>query len=166
MKTCSHLLFLLFTCLLPGVYAQTPQKSGSISDIGFIEGRWKTTADDKAIDAVWSAPAGESIVGYVRVMKEGMVTLYELFAFEQSDRGLVALVKHFKPGLIGVEEKDSSNRYHFIQAANGRATFEKEGEAMRVQYEKRGADKFAIVIGKEVNGKWEYKDFWQFSRVK
>src|SRR3989337_3036649 len=91
-------LFLSLSCLLtsflPHARAQSKQSPGTISDIRFIEGSWKAVAGDRSIDAVWSAPVGENMVGYVRVMKDGQIALYELFAFEKTDQGLVALVRH------------------------------------------------------------------------
>lgn len=147
-------------------FAQSQSKKGSISDIRFIEGSWKAVAGDRSIDAVWSKPTGESMVGYVRVMKEDKVVLYELFAFEQTKNGLVALVRHFGPGLVSWEEKENPNHYDFLEAGNGQALFEKQGEATRVRYEKRSNDEFAIVIGKQQDGVWVFKDFWKFSRVK
>lgn len=160
------LLLCLFATLLPEAYAQTLQKAGSLSDIRFIEGHWQATADGKLIEAVWSAPAGDNIVGFIRMMKDDKATLYELFAFEQTEQGPVALVKHFRPGLIGLEEKDKSDRYHFLEAGKGRAIFEKQGEDLRVLYEKRSDDQFAIALGKPQEGKWVFQDLWQFSRVK
>jgi hypothetical protein len=166
-----HLAFvLLLTCLLnsalPDARAQSKQNTGTISDVRFIEGSWKAVTADRSIDAVWSAPMGDNMVGYVRVMKDGQVSLYELFAFEKTEQGLVAHVRHFRPGLIAAEEKDTPNRYRFLEASKGRAYFEKQGEETRVLYEKRSEDQFAIVVGKKESGEWVYKDFWVFSRVK
>lgn len=161
--------FLFCVCLfttLPQALAQTQGNGGSVSDVGFIEGKWKAVAGDRSIDAIWSAPAAETLVGSVRVIKENKVVLYELFAFEQTPEGLVALVRHFGPGLIGREEKDKPDRYNFLEAGNGRALFEKQGEAVRVLYERRSEDEFAIVIGKPQDGEWVFKDFWKFSRAR
>lgn len=161
---------LMLTCLLnsvlPDARAQSKQNTGAISDVRFIEGSWKAVTADRSIDAVWSAPVGENMVGYVRVMKDGQVALYELFAFEKTEQGLVAHVRHFRPGLIAGEEKDKPDKYTFLEATEGRAYFEKQGQETRVLYEKRSNDQFAIVVGKKENGEWAYKDFWQFSRVK
>lgn len=161
----SHLLFCLCVLtVLPQAFAQT-QAKGSISDVRFIEGSWKAVWGDRSIDAVWSAPAGENMVGYVRVMRDNKVVLYELFAFEQTDQGLAAFVRHFNPGLIAREEKETPDRYNFVEAGNGRALFEKQGEATRVRYERRSDNGFAIVIGKQQDGQWVFKDFWVFTRV-
>lgn len=179
MKSC----LLFFACLLttlPYAFAQTSASSvsassaaetsgaarGSISDVRFVEGSWQAVAGDRSIDAVWSSPDAESMVGFVRVKKDGHVALYELFAFEQTEKGLIVSVRHFAPGLVASEEKENPNRYHFLEAGNGQALFEKQGEAVRVRYEKRSEDAFAIVIGKPQNGNWVFKDFWVFSRVK
>lgn len=167
MKRLKFLLLLcLLTIIMPKVYAQTQQHGGSLSDVSFIEGHWKATTADRSVEAVWSAPAGDNIVGFVRMMKDGKATLYEMFAFEQTEQGLVARVKHFKPGLIGLEDKDKSDQYHFLEAGKDRAVFEKQGEDLRVLYEKRSDNKFAIAIGKPKEGEWVFEDFWQFSRVK
>jgi gluconolactonase len=164
-KKCPFLLLLCLTgTLLP--WAQAQQKTGSLSDVKFIEGHWKGMNGATALEAVWSAPEGDNIVGFIRMMKEGKATLYELFAFEQTAQGPVALVKHFRPGLIGVEEKEVSDRYSFIEASEGRAVFEKQGESLRVLYEKRSADQFVIALGRTQEGKWVFKDLFVFNRVK
>jgi hypothetical protein len=162
MKAITIVLFLFAT----SHYATGQASKGSISDISFLEGRWQATPTGRTIDASWSAPDGKTIVGYVRVLKDGAIALYELFAFEETPNGLVVLVKHFKPGLVGVEEKDKADHYKFLEAGQGRALFEKTSEPVRVLYEKRGENQFAIVIGKPENGNWVFKDFWVFSRMK
>ncbi|MBC7921778.1 MAG: hypothetical protein H7Z75_11915 [Ferruginibacter sp.] len=168
MKNRASLLFLLLlsATLLPTARAQTSPKAGSLADVGFIEGHWKATTKDNRLEAVWSAPDGDNLVGFIRMMKDGKATLYELFAFEQTPQGPVALVKHFKPGLIGLEDKEKPDRYTFLEASKGRAIFEKQGEPLRVLYEKRADDQFVIALGKSQEGKWVFKDLFEFSRVK
>jgi hypothetical protein len=165
MKQSMLLFSLCLLMTLPQAFAQT-QAKGSISDVRFIEGSWKAAWGDRSVDAVWSAPSGESIVGFVRVIKDGKVTLYELFAFEQTEEGVVVVVRHFSPGLIAREEKETPDRYNFVEAGDGWALFEKQGEAMRVRYERRSQNGFAIVIGRQEEGKWVFKDFWVFERVR
>ncbi|MEJ7740184.1 MAG: DUF6265 family protein [Chitinophagaceae bacterium] len=158
-------LCLLVLVISLQVFAQTT-KPGSVSDIKFIEGHWKANADGRTVEGVWLAPEGNNILGFMRMMTGGKASLYEILAYEQSDQGLVSLVKHFRPGLLGVEEKDRQDRYNFLEAGTGRAVFEKQGEALRILYEKRSADQFVIARGNLQEGKWVFKDLFVFDRVK
>ena len=164
MKNRVKLRFLsgLFLLSLSAAQAQT----GTLADISFIEGRWQGTHNGGPIEATWSAPAGDNMIGFIRMIKDNKITLYELFGIEQTEQGPVVFVRHFKPGLIGQEEKDRPDRYHFLEASKGRAIFEKQGDAVRVLYEKRPNDQLVIALGRQQDGKWLFKDLFTFSRVK
>src|SRR5215213_7655045 len=131
--------FFLTACIMPSANAQSGQNPGKLSDISFIEGRWKATTDNNSVEGVWLAPDGDNVVGFMRMMKDGKATMYEILAYEQSEQGLVSRVKHFKPGLLGQEEKDKSDQYNFVEVTAGRTVFQKSGEEMRIVYEKRSA---------------------------
>ncbi|QMU30929.1 DUF6265 family protein [Adhaeribacter radiodurans] len=161
------LLVFVFAGLLPHVYGQTQPKGGSVADVSFIQGNWKATAaDGRTIDGVWLAPENGNILGFMRMMKDGKANLYEILAYEQTSNGLVSLVKHFQPGLVGTEEKDKQDRYNFVEASKDRAIFQKEGEDLRILYEKRSPTQFVIARGNQENGKWVFKDLFVFNRAK
>ncbi|MCW3105834.1 MAG: hypothetical protein JWQ09_340 [Segetibacter sp.] len=156
----------LFSAIMPAVKGQAPQRPGKLSDLSFIEGHWKATTSDRTIEGVWLAPEGDNMLGFMRMMNDKKANLYELLAYEQTEQGFVSRVKHFKPGMLGQEEKDKSDQYTFIEAANGRVVLEKEGGEMRIVYEKRGNNQFAIMRGNLLEGKWAFKDLFVFNRVK
>lgn len=158
--------FFSMALIAPAAHAQTQQNAGKLSDISFIEGHWKATTENNSIEGVWLAPQGDNIVGFMRMMKDNKATLYEILAYEQSEQGLVSRVKHFKPGLIGQEEKDKSDQYNFVEAGKDRAIFKKQGEELRILYEKRSDNQFAIARGNLQENKWVYKDLFVFNRVK
>lgn len=159
--------FFLSVCLfITTTTAVQAQNSGTLSDLEFIAGHWQTTKDGRTVEAFWTESEGDNMVGVVRMMHEGKATLYEMFAIEMTDSGLEVKVKHFKPGLVGLEEKDKFDHYTFLESSKGSAIFEKKGADVRVLYEKRAGKKFAIAIGKEEGGTWEYEDFWVFSKKK
>lgn len=161
------LLFSLFICLIGSVRAQTAPNGGSAADVSFIQGKWKaTTPEGQSIEGVWLAPEGGNILGFMRMMKGGKADLYEILAYEQTEQGLVSMVKHFKPGLVGLEEKDKQDRYNFVEAGKDRAVFQKDSGGLRILYEKRSADQFVIARGNEENGKWVFKDLFVFNRAK
>ena len=145
--------------------AQTSKNAGSVADVSFIEGHWKaTTSEGQSIDGVWLAPDHGNMLGFMRFMKDGKAALYEMLAYEQQEKGFVSLVKHFQPGLIGSEEKDKQDRYAFVEASKDRVTFQKEGESLRILYEKRSANQFVIARGNLQDGKWVFKDLFVFNR--
>lgn len=166
----SHRIFLLLitTILFVTFKSQAQQQMGNVQHLGFIEGHWKAvTAGGQAIDGVWLHPEGENILGFMRMMKNGKADLYEILAYEQTEKGLVSLVKHFQPGLIGHEDKDKQDRYLFLEASKGRVIFEKEGEkTLRILYEQRSSNQFVIARGHEAQGKWIFEDLFVFNRVK
>ena len=159
-------LLLVFILVIQASQSFSQQKPGSVADVSFIQGHWKATNPDRTIEGVWLAPEGENILGFMRMMKDGKASLYEMLAYEQTPQGLISLVKHFQPGLIGTEEKEKQDRYRFVEASKDRAVFEKEGEALRILYEKRSPDQFVIARGNLVDGKWQFKDLFVFNRVK
>ncbi|UHG91616.1 DUF6265 family protein [Spirosoma oryzicola] len=160
-------LFLLCFTTSFASYAQTSKAAkGSLSDMRFLEGHWRGTFNGGPIDAVWIAPAGDNLTGFIRMMKDDKVTMYEMLIFEQTEQGPIALVKHFKPGLIGQEEKDKQDRYSFIEAKKDNALFEKEDGSIRIIYEKPSNDQLVIQRGQQKDGKWVFNNLFEFSRVK
>lgn len=153
------LAFLLLTTL---AQAQT---TGTLNDISFLEGHWLGTYNGGPIEASWTAPAGNNIMGYIRMIKDDKPALYEVFAFEQTEKGPVALVKHFKPGLIALEEKAVSDRYNFIEAKKNQALFEKDDISVRIIYERRTQNQLVIQRGKMEDNKWVFVDLFVFNRI-
>ena len=164
MKATGLILFFLVTALV--THAQPTTKSGSLSDVSFMEGRWLGTFNGGPIEAAWIAPVGDNLTGFMRMMKDNKVTMYEMLIFEQTERGPVVLVKHFDPGLIGREEKDKSDRYRFIEASKNRALFEKEDGSIRIIYELRSPNQLVIQRGQPKDNNWDFKDLFVFNRVK
>jgi hypothetical protein len=162
-KILSFVLLLSAIVSAPSL-AQTATK-GSLKDINFLDGRWKGNYNGGTIEASWTAPEGDNIVGFIRMVKDGKATLYELFAFEQTEKGPVAHVKHFKPGMISLEEKEVSDTYNFIEAKKNEALFEKDDISVRIIYERRSQNQLVIRRGKLENNKWEFIDLFVFNRI-
>ncbi len=140
-------------------------KIGSLDDISFIDGRWRGEFNGGPIDGSWTGPLGDNIVGYLRMMKDGKATLYEIFAFEQTENGPVARVKHFKPGMISLEEKDVADTYKFIEAGNNTALFEKMDGSVRILYELRKKNQLVFQKGVLEQGQWKFTDLFIFKRL-
>jgi hypothetical protein len=152
--------FVLFSTISS---AQTT--TGTLNDLSFLEGHWLGTYNGGPIEASWTAPAGNNIMGYIRMIKDDKPALYEVFAFEQSEKGPVARVKHFKPGLIALEEKAVSDTYNFIEAKKNQALFEKDDVSVRIIYERRSQNQLVIQRGKMEDNKWVFIDLFVFNRI-
>ncbi|MCW3114673.1 MAG: hypothetical protein JWR18_3069 [Segetibacter sp.] len=159
-------IFILVAAMMPVKRIVAQQNSGKLSDLSFIEGHWKAVMADRTVEGEWMAPDGDNMLGFMRMMSGNKASMYELLAYEQSTQGLVSRVKHFKPGMIGMEEKDKFDQYNFVEATKGRAIFQKEGDDLRIVYEKRSDNQFAIMRGNMADGKWTFKDLFLFNRVK
>ena len=168
MKYTYRLLTFILANVLFITLSSHAQSKGSVNDVAFIQGHWKaTTAQGQIIDGVWLQPEDENILGFMRMMKGGKADLYEILAYEQTEKGLVSMVKHFSPGLTGHEEKDKQDRYQFIEASKNKAIFQKEGDpGLRILYEKRSANQFVIARGSQKEGQWVFNDLFVFNRVK
>lgn len=155
---------LILAMLLTASFASA-QSTGTLKDLSFLDGRWLGTYNGGPIEASWTAPAGNSIVGFIRMTKDDKPALYELFAFEQTEKGPVAMVKHFKPGMISLEEKEVADRYNFIEAKKNQALFEKDDVSVRIIYERRSQTQLVIQRGKMENNKWVFVDLFVFNKI-
>ena len=164
MKKISTLSLVICSLLFSELTFAQPN-SGTLKDVAFIQGHWKASTPDRTIEGFWTAPDGNNIMGMMIMMRDGKSTLYEILVYEQSADGLISLVKHFQPGLISVEEKDKQDRYRFLESSPNRAVFQKEGEALRILYEKRSENQFVIARGNQQNGEWVYRDLFVFNRM-
>jgi hypothetical protein len=138
MKTCraSLLLFLISVC-----FAQTkdkPVQMVELADFNFIAGHNRGELDGGIIDEHWSEPAGDSMMGVYRYMKDGKVVMYEVLVIEQTPKGPVLRLKHFNPGLVGWEEKAEVLSFPLARYAPGEAVFERPDKTLRITYRSAG----------------------------
>lgn len=159
-------LILALLCLLFSGLISNAQPVPNLSVVSHIEGHWKGQFNGGPIEASWSAPEGDNIVGYIRMILQNKPHLYEIFAFEQTDQGPIVRVKHFKPGLISVEEKEDADTYHFIESSKNEALFERADQQVRIIYELRKPNQLIIRKGSPDNGSWNFVDLFVFNRAK
>jgi hypothetical protein len=147
------------------VYQPAQAQKGTLNDLTFLEGRWLGTFNGGPIEAGWSAPAAENIIGYIRMMKDNKPTMYELFVFEQTEQGPVAMVKHYKPGMVALEEKDKHDHYVFLSAKKNEALFEKDDASVRIIYERRSPTQLVIRRGSKKDAEWTFVDLFIFEKM-
>lgn len=116
---------------------------GGLDSVAWLAGSWIGERDGDPLEETWFPPADGTMVGLFRWLKDGEVYLYELLSFEETGDGLVLKVKHFRPGLVGLEEKGEWALFDLVGVEDGKAVFAERGdevERSKVTYRAEGED--------------------------
>jgi Domain of unknown function (DUF6265) len=106
----------------------------TLQDLAFISGHSRGELDGGLADEQWSEPAGDSMMGMYRYVKDGKVQMYEMMAIEQTAKGPVLRLKHFNAGLDAWEDKTKVWNFPLVRFAPGDAVFETTDKAIRIAY--------------------------------
>src|ERR1700704_4008724 len=149
MKTIHLSLVVILACLCPaqgqGIAGKSVQNV-AIADLGFMSGHSHGELDGGISDEHWSEPAGDSMMGVYRYIKDGKVQMYEFMAIEQTPEGPVLRLKHFHPGLVGWEEKAQVWNYPLKSWEPGAAVFEAADKSTRISYRVTGKDSLEATL--------------------
>lgn len=149
------------------VVAQTNTKPVSkitLEDLTFISGRGTGNLGGGVIDEQWSLPAGDSMMGMFRYVKDRKAVFYEFLLIEQTAEGPVLRLKHFNPGLIGREEKAEVFSYPLVEFSENRAAFERPDKATRLTFHRKSPDSLSVTLDQTRDGKRTSTEF-VYSRV-
>jgi hypothetical protein len=119
--------------------AGAPRPAARVTDLAWLTGRWVGEGLGGQIDEVWSEPAGGSMVGYFRLVKDGKPVFYEILTLLESDNSVEVRLKHVNPDMTGWEEKDGFVTFRLVkQDATGAyfngLTFRRVGEDVMEGY--------------------------------
>ena len=103
-----------------------------------MSGHNRGELDGGIIDEHWSEPAGDSMMGVYRNIKDGKVEMYELLVIEQTTKGPILHLRHFNLGLVAWEEKAEVWSYPLARFAPGDAVFESVDKRIRITYRDAG----------------------------
>lgn len=133
------LFVLIATCFAEDKIAgnKAPEKV-SLEELAFMSGHSRGELDGGISDEHWSEPAGDSMMGTYRYIKDGKVQMYEMMAIEQTASGPVLHLKHFNPNLEGWEEKTKVWNYPLARFSPGNAVFESPDKNTRITYRVAG----------------------------
>ena len=121
-----------------------------LEEVAWLSGNWSGEENDTLIQENWSEPAGNAMMGSFRMIKGNEVVFYEFMLIEQTPEGVVLRIKHFKPGLDGMESKDESVDLGLASAEEGKAVFETErdGNPEYLTYQKTSEGGMTITLDK------------------
>lgn len=141
----------------PSGAGETATAAGHTLDaVAWLAGSWQGALGEDPVEETWFPPADGTMVGLFRWLKGGEVYLYELLSFEETGDGLVLKVKHFRPGLVGLEEKAESKLFDLVAVEAGKAVFAERGDEIehsKVTYRPEGEGAMIATFEEERGGK-------------
>jgi hypothetical protein len=82
-----------------------PPPAATIADMAWIAGRWHGEGLGGSAEEAWSDPAGGSMVGHFRLVKDAKPVFYEIMTVLEVKGSLELRLKHVNPDMTGWEEK-------------------------------------------------------------
>ena len=92
-----------------------PRPAARVSDLSWLTGRWVGEGLGGTIDEVWSEPAGGTMVGYFRLVKDGKPVFYELMTLLEAENSVEMRLKHANPDMTGWEEKAAFVTFRLVK---------------------------------------------------
>lgn len=106
---------------------EAPTRAIDLEELAWIAGHWGGDAFGGQIEEAWFSPAGRSMSGSFRLVREGLAIMYELLLLEQDDDGEIYYrFKHVGRGWEPWEE--TRLEYHLTAIEGRKVTFRSTAE--------------------------------------
>jgi hypothetical protein len=145
------------------VAARPPGPAPELAGLTWLSGTWAGTMGEGAYsEETWSTPAGTSMVGMWRLVKEGKALVLELLTLAVEDGTVVMRLRHHDGSLVAWEEKDAPLALKLVRRGNREAVFEgtEDGKPLRLTYRRTG-DRLDVVLEKP-----DEREQYSFSRAR
>jgi hypothetical protein len=83
-----------------------PASPPTLADLAWLAGDWRGSDGDMVSQEVWTAPAGDSMVGMWRLVLEGKLKLSEHMQIVQEPTGPVMHLRHFERTGMAWEDRN------------------------------------------------------------
>ena len=123
----------------------------SLADVAWIAGHWIDDAGGDLSEEVWTAPAGDSMIGMWRYAAKGKLAVQELLNIADHGDGPVLRLRHFDPKMVAREEKDTPLALRLVSWAKDEAVFEGPGVPtgrVKLTYRRPEPDILAVTLDK------------------
>jgi hypothetical protein len=160
-RTAAGILALALLALSPAQAAppapQAAAAAPALAPVAFIAGHWVGEDAASLSEEVWTAPAGDSMLGMWRLVAGGRLRISELLSITAGEDGVVLRLRHFDPRAVAREEKDRPLALKLVRAAEGEAVFEGPGVGadtglVRLTYRRTGPDALLVTLDKGGTG--------------
>jgi hypothetical protein len=141
---------LLGLLLLPS--GEPAPVAATLADVAFMAGHWVDESPEHVSEEVWTAPAGDSMLGMWRYVAGGQARVLELLTLRAEDGSVVLRLRHFDGRMVAREEKDAPVALRLVAKRAGEATFEGPevggSGRVRLSYRRVGPDTLLSVLDK------------------
>jgi hypothetical protein len=122
----------------------------NIENVSWLAGHWVGTGTDDVSEEVWLPPTSGAMVGMWRWASNGSVRLYELLTIAREGDQLVLRLRHFRPNLNGLEEKDAPFVLPAVRIGDREVVFEGPGSEgqTRIVYRQTSADTIESMVSR------------------
>lgn len=79
-----------------------------LSDLGWLEGRWRGEWGPRLAEQVWFSPKAGAMEGMFRVIEGEKTLVIEYFTLVQKPDGIALYIRHFTPSLAPWEKTDAT----------------------------------------------------------
>jgi hypothetical protein len=127
----------------------------AVKDLAFMAGTWTQQHAWGDMEEFWGEPMGNSMVSSYRCVKDGKIIFYEFVVIEDGEDGPVLRLRHFNPGSIGWEDKNTPLLFPLVQVENNTAVFETVNKSLKMTYRVAPKSKMDILLEeKNKDGNW------------
>jgi Domain of unknown function (DUF6265) len=97
--------------------------AATLADVAFMAGHWIGGEAGDLSEEIWSAPAGDSMLGMWRYVSKGQARIYELLTLTAEGPHVVLRIRHFDPKLVAREDKERSVELRLVGKGASEAVF-------------------------------------------
>lgn len=101
--------------------AQPP--AAKITDVAWLAGAWAGEGLGGSVDAAWSAPGGNAMTGYFRLIRNGKPAFYQILTILESEGSLELRLKHMNADMTAWEEKNAYVSFKLAKIEPGAVYF-------------------------------------------
>lgn len=130
--------------------ARPPGPAPELAGLTWLSGTWAGTMGEGAYsEETWSTPAGTSMVGMWRLVKDGKPSVLELLTLTVEDGAVLMRLRHHDGALVAWEPQDAPLTLKLTKRGNREAVFEgtEDGKPLRLTYRRTG-DRLDVVLEK------------------
>lgn len=119
----------------------------NIQDLSFISGKWTATMSWGNLEEYWSEPMGNCMMCTFRCVNNGKVIFYEFIVIEQQQDSVpVMKLRHFNPGSIAWEDKETPYAYPLVRLETNKARFESADKKTAMTFVRVAKEKLMVIL--------------------